>query len=214
MVNLTKRQQDILVGTILGDGCLEVNGKYVRLKVDHNIKQKQLTDWIFNEFRNFCSKRPYFLDQSDVRTNKSYHHYRFSTLSSPVLNKYYLMFYQLNRKIVPENIKTLLKSSLSLAVWYMDDGFRRLDCNGIYLCTSAFTNLEQLLLIETLKVNFNLDARVHWAAGNARIYIPSSSAKMFCNLIKEYVLSDLSYKLISDPVTTRPLYRGPMEGTR
>ena len=106
------------------------------------------------------------------------------------------------------NIKQLLKSPLSLAVWYMDDGFHRLDCNGLYLCTSAFTNQEQLLLIETLKTNFGLDARVHYAAGNARIYIPSSSAEQFCDLIREFVLPDLSYKLISherkffDPVTT------------
>lgn len=197
MVNLTKRQQDILIGSLSGDGCLEVNGKNVRLKVDHNIKQKQLTDWIFNEFREFCSKEPYFLDQSDFRTNKSYHHYRFSTLSIPIFNQFYGIFYQLKRKIVPENIKSLLINPLSLAVWYMDDGFRRTDCKSLYLCTSAFTSQEQLLLIETLKLNFNIDARVHLAAGNARIYIPASSAQQFSRLVEEYIVPDLSYKLIS-----------------
>lgn len=197
MVNLSKRQQDVLVGTLLGDGCLEINGKNVRLKVDHSIKQKQLTDWIFNEFRNLCSKEPYFLDQSDVRTNKLYHHYRFSTLSLMTLNRFYEVFYPLKRKIVPKNIKLILNNPLSLAVWYMDDGFRRTDCNGLYLCTSAFTKKEQLLLIEVLKVNFSLDARIHYAAGNARIYIPASSAIRFCELVKEFVVPDLSYKLVS-----------------
>ncbi len=196
MVNLTKRQQDVLVGTVLGDGCLEVNGRNVRLKIDHNIKQKQLTDWVFNEFKEFCSKEPYFLNQYNDKYKKFYHHYRFSTLSITTFNQYHSLFYVSKRKIVPKNIKNLLTNPLSLAVWYMDDGFRRLDCNGVYLCTSAFTHEEHLLLLETLKMNFNLDAKVHFAAGNARIYIPSSSAKQFCELVKEFVLSDLSYKLL------------------
>lgn len=197
MVNLTKRQQDILIGTLLGDGCLEVNGKNVRLKIDHSIDQKQLTDWMFDEFKEFTTKTPYLLDQFDGRTNKFYHHYRFSTINTSALKKFYLKFYYLKRKVVPKNIQRLLMSPLSLAVWYMDDGFRRRDCNGLYLCTSAFTSEEQLLLIGVLKMNFSLEAKVHYAAGNARIYIPASSAKRFCLLVKDFIVPDLSYKLIS-----------------
>ena len=196
MINLTRRQEDILIGTLLGDSCLEVNGLNVRLKVDHNPNQKQLTEWIFQEFKEFCLKGPYSLDQFDSRTKKFYHHYRFSTLSKPVFNNFYSIFYSKRRKIVPKDIKRLLVNPLSLAVWYMDDGFRRRDCKSLYLCTSAYTDKEHLLLLEVLKMNFNIDAKVHFAAGNARIYIPASSAKQFCNLVKDYVLEDLSYKLL------------------
>ena len=196
MVNLTQRQQDILIGTLLGDGCLEMTGINVRLKVDHNIRQRQLTDWVFEEFRRESSKEPYFLNQYDRRTKKFYNHYRFSTLAQPVFNKFYKLFYPQKRKIVPENIIDILINPLSLAVWYMDDGFRRRDCNSLYLCTSAYTDREHLLLLKVLKTNFNIDARVHYAAGNARIYIPASSAKQFCNLVKDYVLKDLTYKLL------------------
>lgn len=196
MVNLTQRQQDILIGTLLGDGCLEVNGSNVRLRIDHCTNQKQLTDWIFQEFKELCLKGPYSLDQYDIRTNKSYHHYRFSTLSKSVFNSFYSMFYLKKRKIVPKGIKKLLINPLSLAVWYMDDGFRRRDCNGLYLCTSAYTEKEHSLLLEALKMNFKIDAKVHFAAGNARIYIPALFAKQFCDLVKDFVLHDLSYKLL------------------
>ncbi len=196
LVNLTQRQQDILIGTLLGDGCLEVNGSNVRLKIDHSLNQKQLTEWIFNEFMVFCSKKPYLLKQYDNRTNKIYSHYRFSTLSKPVFNNFYSTFYPKKKKIVPKDIKKLLVSPLSLAVWYMDDGFRRRDCNSLYLCTSAYTKKEHILLLETLKMNFNIDAKVHFAAGNARIYIPASSARQFCALVKDFMLKDLSYKLL------------------
>ncbi len=197
MINITKRQKDILVGTLLGDGCLEINGKNARLRIDHSLAQKQLTDWIFSEFEGWVSKKPSVSYQYDSRTKKQYSHYRFSTISNPVFNKFYKTYYFSKKKIVPKNIKDLLKNPLSLAIWYMDDGFRRRDCNGLYLCTSAFTNEEHLLLLETLKINFDFDARVHFAAGNARIYIPASCAKRFSNLIKEFIVPDLSYKLIS-----------------
>lgn len=201
MKNLTQRQQDVLIGTLLGDGCLEINGKNVRLRVDHSVIQKQLTDWVFNEFQGFSSKNPYFIDQYDVRTNKSYHHYRFQTQSNPIFNPYHSWFYLNKRKIVPKDIKNLLINPLSLAIWYMDDGFRRRDCIGLYLCTSAFTSEEHKLLLKTLKVNFDLDAKVHFAAGNPRIYIPSSCARKFCELVSPFIVPDLSYKLF-DPVTT------------
>lgn len=196
MINLTQRQQDILIGTLLGDGCLEVNGSNVRLKIDHSLNQKQLTQWIFEELKEFCKQKPSFLKRYDKRTEKFYYHYRFSTLSKPVFNNFHSMFYSKNRKIIPMKIKKLL-NSLSLAVWYMDDGFRRRDCNSLYLCTSAYTQAEHILLLEALKMNFDIDAKVHFAAGNARIYIPASSAKHFCDLVKNFVLKDLSYKLIS-----------------
>lgn len=197
MINLTQRQQEILIGTLLGDGCLEVNGSNVRLKIDHSMNQKQLTDWLFDEFKQFTKSNPYLLSQFDNRTKKSYYHYRFSTLSKPVFNNFHSIFYPQKRKIVPKDIKKLLVSPLSLAVWYMDDGFRRRDCNSLYLCTSAYTESEHILLLETLKMNFNIDAKVHFAAGNARIYIPASSAKQFCDLVKDFILQDLSYKLIT-----------------
>lgn len=197
MVNLTQRQKDVLVGTLLGDGCLEVNGSNVRLKIDHNVNQKQLTEWIFNEFKEFCLKKPYLLNRYDRRTKKFYKHYLFSTLSKPVFNNFYSAFYPKKKKIVPKNIKKLLSNPLSLAVWYMDDGFRRRDCNSLYLCTSAYTEEEHCLLLEALKMNFKIDAKIHFAADNARIYIPASFAKQFCDLVKDFVLKDLSYKLIS-----------------
>lgn len=202
MVNLTKRQQNILIGTILGDGCLEVNGRNVRLKVDHSISQKELTYWVYKEFENLCSREPYYLDQYSDKAQKFYHHYRFSTLSLSNLNPYYETFYLHKKKIVPKNITKILTNPLSLAVWYMDDGFRRTDCSSLYLCTSAFTNEEQILLMEALKKNFDLDAKVHYAAGNARIYIPASSAKRFCEIVEEFIVPDLSYKLISHELKT------------
>ncbi|MBI2430471.1 MAG: hypothetical protein HYV39_00405 [Candidatus Levybacteria bacterium] len=90
---------------------------------------------------------------------------------------------------------------MSLAIWYMDDGFRRSDCKGLYLCTSAYTKEEQQVLQDALRKKFGIKTTLHYARNNIRIYIPSSQADMFCLVVRPYILPIFQYKLF-DPVTT------------
>lgn len=193
---LTKRQREILIGKMLGDGFLEMNGKHSRLKIDHTHKQKDYVFWLHNEFLPFTTAKPYKIGYLDERTNKTYLHWRFATKSLPIFNKWRKIFYLRKRKIIPDNIVNLLKSPLTLAVWYMDDGYRRKDCNALYLCTSGYNSDEQLMLQEALVKNFSIQTKVHHAAGNARLYIPARSAKAFCSTISKYIIPSFSYKLL------------------
>lgn len=122
--------------------------------------------------------------------------YLFSTVTSPSLAKYHMMFYQGGKKITPKELIYLLKNALSLAIWYMDDGFKRGDCNSLYLCTSGFTLKEQKFLQEILQKLYGFETKIHFAGKNARIYFPVSSAKRFCDLIRPFVLPVFHYKLI------------------
>ena len=49
---LTKRQKDILIGMLLGDGCLEKNGRNVRLRIEHGLSQKDYLDWKYEMRKN------------------------------------------------------------------------------------------------------------------------------------------------------------------
>ena len=55
---LTKNQQEILVGLLLGDGHLETrnNGRTYRLKVEHSDEQSDYTEWLFQIFKNLCGQ--------------------------------------------------------------------------------------------------------------------------------------------------------------
>lgn len=55
-------------------------------------------------------------------------------------------FYPERKKIIPHNIQSFLHDPLSLAVWFMDDGYKRSDCNALRLGTDSFTKDEQYLL--------------------------------------------------------------------
>jgi hypothetical protein len=51
--------------------------------------------------------------------------------------------------------------------------------SGLRLCTDSYTLQEVIILMNVLKINFDLNCRIHWKKNNkgeklARIYIPSS----------------------------------------
>ena len=193
---LSKNQKEILVGLLLGDGFLELQHRFPRLKIDHSLKQKEYVDWLYTQFEDFCIQKPHQLNRVDNRNGKIYYHYLFSTRSSVVFKEYFQMFYTGRKKTLPQNLMVLLKSKLSLAVWYMDDGFKRSDCNALYLCTSGFSLKEQKFLQEVLQKLHGFETKIHFAGKNARIYFPVRSAKKFCDLIRPYVLSNFNYKLL------------------
>lgn len=112
------------------------------------------------------------------------------------------MFYRNKVKFIPENICQILKSPLSLAVWFMDDGGRRNDSYGLFLNTLSFTKREQEMLIECLKRYFSLESRIHWVQDGYRIYIPSKESEKFCRTVYPYMIPSMYYKLSFDPVTT------------
>ncbi len=193
---LNEKQRAILVGLMLGDGFLESRYKHPRLRIDQTLKHKEYVDWLYDQFKDLCSKEPRRLDRVDSRNGKIYYHYLFSTITASSLDKYHKMFYKGGKKIIPENLIDLLKNVLSLAVWYMDDGFKRSDCNSLYLCTSGFTLKEQKFLQEILQKLYGFKTKIHFAGKNARIYFPVDSAKGFCDLIRPFVLPVFHYKLL------------------
>ena len=71
---LSKRQKEILIGTILGDGHLEKNGNGIRLRVDHGMNQSEYLKWKFKEFENLATNKPRVVRAFHKRNNKFYEH--------------------------------------------------------------------------------------------------------------------------------------------
>ena len=122
--------------------------------------------------------------------------YQFATRSTPALNPYFTIFYELRSKQIPENIGEMLVSPLSLAVWYMDDGGRRTDCRSGYLNTHAYSVSSVELLKLILLERFGIQTTTHFAAGKPRIYIPRSQFERFCDLVRPHVINEMEYKLL------------------
>ncbi|MFH1308609.1 MAG: LAGLIDADG endonuclease [Patescibacteria group bacterium] len=198
-MNLSNRQKDILIGIILGDGHLEQNGKNVRLKIDHTEKQKDYLKWKYLEFNNLASSKPRIIERTDKRTKKEYKRWHFSTFSLELFNFYRNKFYKSNRKIIPLDIHKFLKSPLSLAIWFMDDGHKRTDCNAFRISTESFSLKEQKLLQKCLKDNFKIESKLHRKGKFWNIYIPSRESKRFCGIINQYIVPQMRYKISLTP---------------
>lgn len=193
---LNAKQQAIVVGTLLGDGCLEKNGIHVRLKVDHGVQQKAYVEWKFHELAEVAASPPKQLEFFDRRTQRVYTHWRFATKSIADFDPFWEIFYVAGRKQIPTKLSEFLLSPLALAVWYMDDGYRRKDCKSLHLNTQGYTEEEQTILQKCLLKNFEIFTKIHWAGKHAKLYIPSNQSERFCNIIKPFMIPSMERKLL------------------
>lgn len=128
--SLTQYQKSVIIGTILGDGCLRIGKgrKNALLEINHSFKSKDYVDWKYQVLKNLVKSEP-----KARKGNGNRIAYRFCTKQLPELTKIKNDFYENNVKIIPTNLKL---DPISLAVWYMDDGSK---CrkSDIYLKYSA-----------------------------------------------------------------------------
>src|SRR5438270_8168742 len=130
---LSLQQQDVLVGTLLGDGCLAKHGHYHRLHIKHAIAQSELAEFKYDVFGDFITMSPHVFSQR--LRGRAYPCVQFATRTNPVFSKWHALFYVGRVKTVPRDISRLL-SPLAIAVWVMDDGSA--DYAGVTLQTHSF----------------------------------------------------------------------------
>ncbi len=204
-LDLSSIQRDVLIGTILGDGSFKISrsGKAAQLQICHSFSSKDYVFWKRQIFKNwvFAEPRYHQINNSLI----------FRTISHSLIFEYMKAFYKGKIKIIPQNIFDILKSDLSLAVWFMDDGNGYLKSNAFRISTYAFRLEGNLLLQQCLSKNFGLKVNLVRDSKGFQIYIPTSngSAFKFKSLIEPYIIPLMRYKIESrSPVETY------IEGTR
>lgn len=177
-------QRSVLVGTLLGDGHLETQdkGKTYRLKIEHQLLQKDYTEWLFSYFKEWVRGGIY----SKVKLN-SKEYVGFTTYSHGAFRFYAQQFYEGRKKIIPRIIAKLL-DPLSLAIWFMDDGSWKSNTHKTFIIhTLGFTKPDLELVQKVLKEKWNLETSLHRQKGKYwRLYIASKSAKDFEAIIQPY----------------------------
>ena len=105
-VCINERQEQIIIGKLLGDGHLETaNGRTYRLKIEHSIKQKDYVDWLYHELYRFASSAPKI--KVTTRGAMTYYKYWFNTSYSGSFRFYAQQFYVGRKKVVPKLIQRL-----------------------------------------------------------------------------------------------------------
>jgi len=189
-LKLSDLQRKFVIGTVLGDGCLisSRSGKAARLQVRQNVKFKEFVDWKNQFFKEWVLTLPRF----DQCNNSLV----FRTICHPDLMEIRKIFYKDNQKIIPINIKDYLNDSLSLAVWFMDDGNGDKTQCRLRLSTYAFGLEGNNLLQNCFWDNFSIEARIIKDGKGHYLNFPKDSAKGFYKLISKYIIPCMEYKFV------------------
>ena len=194
-LSLSKRQKEILIGLILGDGHLEKLYTPVlgRLKIEHSYKQKDYVDWLYREFRNWMRSKP-----KTRKVNvwgKLRKNYRFSTYGHRILGEFRERFYEGKKKIVPNDLEKDI-TPLGLAIWFMDDGsIKSKSHKGIFLNTQGFRENSVIKLQKMLENKFGIESTTREEKNGKQIYLGGESGEKFIALTKPYIISSMKYKI-------------------
>lgn len=194
-LKLTPRQRQIIVGLLLGDGCLESqnSGKTFRLKVEQSARHKPYVDHLYEEFKQWVLTPP---RNRILKTNGGKQgNWAFQTVSHSGLRFYGAQFYREGRKTVPKLIDHWL-TELGLAYWYMDDGSMKSDqSKAVIFNTQAFTKAEVESLIRVLRSKFLLEATLRKQREGHQIYVSGRSYERFIEMVEPFVIPAMAYKL-------------------
>lgn len=184
-LKLNDVQRSILVGTLLGDGHLETQngGKTFRLRLEHQLRQKDYLEWIHQQFKEWIP------GGIRSRIKKSgYEYVLFDTYSHGAFRFYAQQFYPRGKKEIPRLINKLL-DPMALAIWFMDDGSWKSNRHNTFIIHTLGYSKEELESIRMiLKKKFGLETSLHAQKGKYwRLYIKSESANKFRDLIEPYI---------------------------
>ena len=189
----TEDQRAIIVGSVLGDGCLHVNWSRTNytLKITRSEKQKDYVEWQYQQLQPFVRTEPRWYEPTRSYTMR--------TISHSELTSLYGEFYENGKKKLPARIRKYLQQSLTLAVWFMDDGNIRTS-NGVFggynLNTQSFSLEENQLIAKLLADLYGIRASVEKNHKYHRIGIyDRKSSDILRNLFDWHIIPSMQYKL-------------------
>jgi LAGLIDADG DNA endonuclease family protein len=204
---LSNKQQNLIFGSLLGDGSLQTfnGGKSWRYRALQ--KDKQYLFHKYDILKSLCSSEPTFSQTTDLRTQTVSNRYAFNTLTQDSLRFYGNMFYTFDRnkqlwvKDVPFHVAKFLNDE-ALAYFYMDDGALKYKgkSNAMRICTEGFSNEGVIRLNNAIIKNFSIQTGVskHKSSNGReglRISIPEAASAEFRELIKPYLVDCMKYKV-------------------
>lgn len=196
-IELSSEQKQIIVGLMLGDGCLETQnkGKTYRLKIEQSLLHKDYVDWLYGKLKNLVLTEPQ--EKKKKIKEKIYSNYGFQTISCGSLRFFAHQFYDQNskNKKIPIIIGKIL-SPLALAVWFMDDGqIKSKKHKALMINSQCFSKKDLRLLQKVLFRSFQVETTLRKDKKGFRIYLLSKTIRNFIEVINPYVIPAMRYKM-------------------
>nr|YP_009519333.1 hypothetical protein [Pseudocodium devriesii]AYC65375.1 hypothetical protein [Pseudocodium devriesii] len=189
-ISLSTSCKAIILGSILGDGCLKFYKPYknARFWIRHSIVQKQYWEWKISQLDEIRTQKSERIQSPHDLSRKKKLFFQSAALEE--LTQIYKRTYKKN---ILQIKRTWLNhmTPLSLAIWWLDDGsIIKNGRNGV-LCTDAFTKKELKILKRYFIIVWNVDVRIgqihRMYKGEYRsvfrLYFNTTSLKKFFRII-------------------------------
>lgn len=189
-INLTDQQKQIILGTLLGDGCINCRKKSSRrrtLHVAHGIDQFDYLKWKHDVIGG-NKIRQYVTGFGGIG-------YCF-TFTHPFIEQIWKSNYVDDKKCVGVDwIKSL--GPIGFATWYQDDGSlnrltkkyknRRYHYPRITFSTYSFDRDSIFNIVEGF-VHHGFKSSISWTSKGPVIWLPTTQTRKFLNMVKPYVM--------------------------
>lgn len=211
MYNIPNDILYILVGVILTDGTIShsskkdletsifnsgkpyENGLFTkhncRFRFKQSLKHSEYVVYLYFKLRHYCISPP-FMKISRLN-GKEFLQVEFVTMALPCFSILRYTFYEGRIKIVPNNIYDLINYE-TIAHMIMGDG--SFTNKGLTLNLQSFKLKELILLLNVLKIKYNLDCTIHKSRHQYVIYLKVHSVKALYPKIKDFIIPSMKYK--------------------
>jgi hypothetical protein len=187
---LTNLQHQVLIGSLLGDGCLGIRKDSIspRLTIRRQINDLPYLEWQFEVFRNLCRDKAITTGKVwDERYQKFYPYCNLESRYIPAFKEYHNKWYGTGEKRIPKDLKL---TPLIIAVWLCDDAHVRVSkINekrlGIKFHTQGFTEDDVLFLQKLLNDRYNIKFTMQMAGKNKKGWTISGSDHQTRLLLKD-----------------------------
>lgn len=195
---LNNIQNDLIIGSMLGDGHIDKRETQPMFIVSHAEDQKDYLFWKYDILKDLCNTPPvekpeairYFSEKGYLCQKQ----YRFCTRIYDCLKSYRSMSY-----------KDLLKlmNKFSFCIWMLDDASR--DRSNWILCIAEYTQEEISYAIKIFENRFDLNA---WQQKDKRyVVFDSNSSRKIDNIMLKNIPNNLDIiqnKIINNNTTKSP----------
>jgi hypothetical protein len=183
-VPLLGLRRELVVGSLLGDGCfLKTTAGYC-FRVNHGLRQLDYVTWKYSLLREFVRSGPRI-------TGRAVH---FRTISHPEITQMRCYFYDAaGRKRIDATFLAKELTPFGFAVWFMDDGSA--EGNQARLNVQSFSWHDAIILQSLLEDKFGVASTVGRDRTYPRLRVRAKSMDRLRTLVGKYMLPGLRYKL-------------------
>ena len=177
---LSDQQEQVLLGDLLGDGCLvPTSEKSAYMQFGHAIDQELFVRWKASVMDPLTSR---------TGSNISYNTVFSKTWTSPELGVWFNTFYPEGKKVITPFIIKKLKP-LGLATWFMGDGSR----SKKTVVFHAGVKIDALMITKTLNKVFGemFEARKYEREWHIRV----CDIEKFCKITCPHIIDYFRYKI-------------------